>query len=215
MSGNKTRLATLWLDGCSGCHMSLLDLDEDLLAVAADVDLVYGPLVDRKDFPEQVDITLVEGAVATDEDEARIRRARIGTSSALVALGDCSVTGNVPSMRNAFSVAEVLQCAYGGAEAPRRPHRRLPVLKDKVVPVHHVVDVDLFLPGCPPSAAVIRHALTALIGWSSGQALEGEPSSGEAGLPNRVPERGERGDKVSLSLDSLRASLADLTRFGA
>ena len=69
---DKKRLATVWLDGCSGCHMSFLDMDERLLALAALVDLVYSPLVDAKEFPENVDLTLVEGAVSSEEDLHKI-----------------------------------------------------------------------------------------------------------------------------------------------
>ena len=65
---NKMRLATAWLDGCSGCHMSILDLDERLIELTQFADLVYSPLVDTKEYPENVDIVLVEGAVSTDED---------------------------------------------------------------------------------------------------------------------------------------------------
>src|SRR5689334_14543206 len=95
----KTRLATIWLDGCSGCHMSFLDMDERLLALTSQMDLVYSPLVDRKDFPDQVDVTLVEGSVSSDGDLEKILHVREHTRL-LVSLGDCAVTGNVPSMRN-------------------------------------------------------------------------------------------------------------------
>jgi len=95
----KLRLATVWLDGCSGCHMSLLDLDESILAVAEKADLVYGPLVDAPEFPENVDVTLVEGAVSSQEDWKKIQLIR-GRTRILVSLGDCAVTSNVPSMRN-------------------------------------------------------------------------------------------------------------------
>ena len=98
---SKVRLATVWLDGCSGCHMSLLDIDERLLELAERVSVVYGPLVDAKEFPENVDVTLVEGAVSSDEDLHRIRKIRARTKI-LVSLGDCAVTGNVPAMRNHF-----------------------------------------------------------------------------------------------------------------
>ena len=102
----RTRLATVWLDGCSGCHMSFLDIDEKLLELADQVELVYSPLVDRKDFPEDVDITLVEGAVSNEEDFAKIKRIRSRTRL-LVSLGDCAVTGNVPALRNTISAAFV------------------------------------------------------------------------------------------------------------
>jgi NAD-reducing hydrogenase small subunit len=107
---SKVRVATVWLDGCSGCHMSFLDMDERLIALAERIDLVYSPLVDRKEFPERVDVTLVEGAVAT-EDLEKIRHVRAHTK-VLVALGDCAVTSNVPSMRNGFPVAAIVDRAY-------------------------------------------------------------------------------------------------------
>ena len=69
----KKRIATVWLDGCSGCHMSFLDMDERLLAIAGAADLVYSPLVDAKEFPENVDVTLVEGAVSSEEDLEKIK----------------------------------------------------------------------------------------------------------------------------------------------
>jgi len=96
---SKKRLATVWLDGCSGCHMSFLDIDERLLTLAESADLVYSPLVDAKVFPEGVDVTLVEGAVSSEEDLRKIKMVRQRTTI-LVSLGDCAVTANVPGMRN-------------------------------------------------------------------------------------------------------------------
>ena len=112
MSEPKIRLATVWLDGCSGCHMSLLDTDERLIdAGASTSSVVWGPLVDAKEFPEDVDVTLVEGAVSSEEDLHRIRLVRARTKI-LVSLGDCAVTGNVPAMRNKFGADAVLRRAY-------------------------------------------------------------------------------------------------------
>jgi NAD-reducing hydrogenase small subunit len=157
------RIATIWLDGCSGCHMSFLDMDERILDLVKVATVVYSPLVDAKEFPDGVDVTLVEGAVATDEDEAKIRKIRSRTK-VLVSLGDCAVTGNVSSMRNPFSVKSVFERAYvDNADTSTIPSDRLPVLRDVVVPVHHVVDVDLTLPGCPPSADLIHWAVTELL----------------------------------------------------
>src|SRR5690349_2758055 len=104
----KVRVATVWLDGCSGCHMSFLDIDERVIDLADKIELVYSPLVDLKEFPENVDVALVEGAVSSDEDlhKAQIIRAR---SKIVVSLGDCAVTSNVPSMRNPFGVDAIVQ----------------------------------------------------------------------------------------------------------
>jgi NAD-reducing hydrogenase small subunit len=161
---SKVRMATVWLDGCSGCHMSFLDIDERILAVAERVDLVYSPLVDAKTFPEQVDVTLVEGAVSNEDDLHKIRHVRAHTAC-LVALGDCAVTGNVPAMRNACGPAAALERAYIENAAGRAaiPDRVVPALLPRVRPVHEVVEVDVHIPGCPPSADVIFGALMNLL----------------------------------------------------
>jgi NAD-reducing hydrogenase small subunit len=163
----KIRLATVWLGGCSGCHMSLLDLDEWLIDLAAHIDLVYSPIADTKLFPEGVDLALVEGAIASDEHMEIIHAVR-RNSKVLVSLGDCAVTGNVTALRNPLGEAGLtLQQIYVDHGDPRGviPAEAgiVPVLLDKVVPVHAVVKVDLFLPGCPPPAPRIRAMLEALL----------------------------------------------------
>jgi NAD-reducing hydrogenase small subunit len=157
---NKLKLATVWLDGCSGCHMSFLDIDERILTLAEKVDLVYSPLVDVKEFPEWVDVALVEGAVSSDEDFEKIRHIRAHTKT-LVSLGDCAVTGNVPSMRDQFPLEQVLNRAYieNATLNQQVPSNVVPKLLAKVRPVHEVVNVDVFVPGCPPSADLIFSVL--------------------------------------------------------
>jgi NAD-reducing hydrogenase small subunit len=161
---SKLRLATVWLDGCSGCHMSFLDMDERLLELAGKVDVVYSPIVDHKEFPEAVDVTLVEGSISSEDDLAKIRKIRARTK-VLVSLGDCAVTGNVPSMRNMFPVRDVLRRAYveNAASGSPIPDQVVPRLLDRVSPVHEVVEVDVFVPGCPPSADTIFATLCSLV----------------------------------------------------
>jgi NAD-reducing hydrogenase small subunit len=151
----RPRLATLWLDGCSGCHMSLLDLDERLLEVVERYELVYSPLLDVKEYPESVDVALVEGAVSTEADLRRIRIVRECTRT-LVSFGDCAVTGNVPALRNRIGI----EAALAVYEVP--PIREVPKLLP-VLPVHQVVPVDHWLPGCPPAADAIFEILMALL----------------------------------------------------
>ena len=161
---SKLRMATVWLDGCSGCHMSFLDMDERLLAVADQIDLVYSPLVDAKVFPEDVDLTLVEGAVSNEDDLHKLKIVRSRTRQ-LVALGDCAVTSNVPGMRNYFSRDEILRRAYleNASLNQSIPNEMIPRLLPKSRPVHDVVKVDIFIPGCPPHAEVLFATLAALL----------------------------------------------------
>jgi NAD-reducing hydrogenase small subunit len=160
----KVRLATVWLDGCSGCHMSLLDMDEAILNVAKRADVVYGPLVDAQEFPKSVDVTLVEGAVSSQEDLAKLQTIRQRTKL-LVALGDCAVTGNVPAMRNQHPARKMLERIYvEGAQVNKGvPADGVPALLRQAVPLHEVVKVDLHVPGCPPSAKAIAMVLGELV----------------------------------------------------
>jgi NAD-reducing hydrogenase small subunit len=138
--------------------MSILDLDERLVELSEQFELVYSPLVDYKEFPEQVDITLIEGSVSSDEDLRKIRAVRAHTRI-LVSLG------NVPAMRNSIPVSELLDCVYkgNGLLQEQVPAERLPSLLPRVRPVHEVVNVDLFVPGCPPSADTIFTVISELL----------------------------------------------------
>jgi len=153
----KTRLATVWLDGCSGCHMSLLDIDEAIVPLAGKVDLVYGPLVDAQEFPKGVDVTVVEGAVSSQDDLEKIRLIR-SRSKLVVALGDCAVTSNVPAMRNNIPVKKLLESIYTVI-----PTDGVPQLLRHAVPVHDAIKVDLHVPGCPPPAKAIAFVLGELL----------------------------------------------------
>jgi len=164
----RLRLATVWLAGCSGCHMSLLDLDEWLFELAGKVELVYSPIADVKRFPAEVDVTLVEGAVANRDNLELIRRVR-RNSRLLISFGDCAITGNVTALRNPLGdPAPLLRRVYVDnvefpSGAPPSEEGIVPRLLERVQPVHEVVSVDLYLPGCPPSAARIRAALEPLL----------------------------------------------------
>ncbi len=160
----RPRIATVWLDGCSGCHMSLIDLDERILDIFGRADLVYGPLVDVKVFPENVDVCLVEGAVSSVDDLERIKTVRERTKT-LIAFGDCAVTSNVPGMRNPIGVEPLLKRAYleNVDINPMIPNRIVPQLLPTSQPVNRFVDVDIFLPGCPPHPDLIYTLLDDLL----------------------------------------------------
>lgn len=158
---NKLSIATIWLDGCSGCHMSFLDIDDKILQLVERYDILYSPLIDIKDFPQEVDVTLVEGAISTDEDVKKIEMIRKRTKT-LIAFGDCAVTANVPAMRNRFSLQQVIDRGYIETTPKNKiiPNESVPKLLDKAYPVCHFIDVDHFLQGCPPSADLIFYVLT-------------------------------------------------------
>ncbi|MEY6433062.1 NADP oxidoreductase [Thioalkalicoccus limnaeus] len=159
----KIRVATTWLDGCSGCHMSFLDLDERLFELAQRVEMVHGPLVDTKSLPERVDIGIIEGSISTEEDLVKARAFR-RRCTRLVSLGDCAVNGNVPALRNRFPLAEVTDRAFRETVTlqPMVPSQGVPKLLKMVLPVHGVVAVDVYIPGCPPSADTIWYVLSEL-----------------------------------------------------
>jgi NAD-reducing hydrogenase small subunit len=144
--------------------MSFLDMDEALLSLAEKFDLVYSPLVDVKVFPENVDIALIEGAVSSEEDLHKVVMIRERTR-VLVSLGDCAVTANVPSMRNPFGVEAIYDRAYreNATLDPGIPDRSIPKLLPQARPLHEVVAIDVFVPGCPPRADVIYYALSELL----------------------------------------------------
>ncbi len=142
--------------------MSLLDIDERILDVARLADIVKSPVVDGKEMPE-VDITLVEGSVTSDEHYRELIHIRKKTK-VLIALGDCAVMTNVTGMRNYFNLKDVFDTAYvhavsndGEGQVPDHPS--LLKLNEKVQPLHEVVKVDFVLPGCPPDADAIFYVL--------------------------------------------------------
>jgi len=152
--------------------MSFLDLDERLMEFAEQAQLVYSPVMDVKEFPDGVDVTLVEGAVGNTEHLEMLREIRRKTR-VLVALGDCAVTGNVPSMRNPIPREEVLHAVYGEGEVPGLEEGEVPKLLPQALPLSMVVPVDGFIHGCPPPADRIWKFIRKLMSGEA-PALSGE-----------------------------------------
>jgi len=161
----KIKVATAWLGGCSGCHMSFLDLDERLIDLAKLVEFTASPITDVKEIPS-VDVGIIEGAVCNDENEHVLRTMR-SRCKVLIALGDCAITGNIPALRNQQKLPNVMERGYVGSEStqagrvPAAPE--LPRLLTKVRPIQEFVKVDAHIPGCPPDADAIWYALTELL----------------------------------------------------
>ena len=162
----KPRVATAWLGGCSGCHMSFLDLDERLIELADKIDLVYSPIADVKQFPENVDVTLVEGAIANSENEEMAHIIR-KNSRLVIAFGDCATTGNVTAMRNSIPLEDVQRRSYIelADKNPQIPNEYVTIaqLLKTARPLHEVIKVDVWLHGCPPTADQIWFAVSELL----------------------------------------------------
>lgn len=162
----KPKVASDWLAGCAGCHMSLLDIDERIVSLIELVDLRATPITDFKEPDEGgVDVGILEGGInnSTNERVAKMMRKR---SKILVALGDCAVFGGVPAMRNFFTLEETLKRAYVDTpstdESGKIPSSPELATMTRVRAVHEVVPVDIFVPGCPPDADIIFYVLSEL-----------------------------------------------------
>jgi NAD-reducing hydrogenase small subunit len=144
--------------------MSLLDMDEKIITLASLIEMVYSPTVDMKQYPQNVDVCLVEGAASSDEDIHKLKIIRLNTKC-LVALGDCAITGNVPSMRNMYKVEEILNRAYveNAVLQQQIPKIGVPLLQARCRPIHEIVKVDVFVPGCPPPSETIYNCVADLL----------------------------------------------------
>ena len=162
----KPKVATDWMAGCAGCHMSLLDMDERIIQVAELVDIRATPITDLKHADKSgVDVGILEGAINNTANEEQAHWMR-DHCKILVAFGDCAVFGGVPAMRNFFTIEESLRRAYvetpstdSSGMIPSDPELCVPT---RVRAIHEVVPVDIFLPGCPPDADAIFYVLVEL-----------------------------------------------------
>ena len=147
---SKPTLATVSLGGCEGCHVSLLDAHEGLLALLDTADLVYSPFSGPSEIPAHVDVVMVEGAVTTDEDLRRLRAAR-AAGDTLVAVGSCAVLGGIGGLRNLSRLSDVTATAFG---AGAKKSELLPTLERHVHAITDFVEADIIVPGCAPQTAI-------------------------------------------------------------
>ena len=164
---SKPIIDTASLAGCFGCHMSVLDIDAKILQLIELVEFNKSPIDDIKTFTKPCDVGLIEGGCCNSENVEVLRSFR-KNCKALVAVGECAIMGGLPAMRNGIPIKECLEEAY--LRCPTVDDKiipndeELPIILDKVYPLHEIVKIDYFLPGCPPSADLIWEALTALVG---------------------------------------------------
>lgn len=162
----KARVSTEWLSGCSGCHVAVVDLHEKLLNLIEEIEFVRVPvLMDEKGYPE-ADVGIVEGAVRSEHDRHALLEMRRSCRK-IVAFGTCAVYGGPSGIGWLYGRDAILSKAYGGnptdAKGSTVPSQT-PVLEESVTPIDEVVEVDMYLPGCPPHPFYIAAGLRALLG---------------------------------------------------
>lgn len=166
---SKPIIATASLAGCFGCHMSILDIDDRILKLIELVEFNKSPIDDIKTFTKQCDIGIIEGGVCNTENLHVLKDFR-KNCKILISLGECAIMGGLPAMRNGIPVRECLEEAYlngptvGENKSKIMPNdEEIPIITDKVYPLHEIVKIDYYLPGCPPRADLIWQAVVALV----------------------------------------------------
>ena len=179
----KPKVAFYWCASCGGCEEAVVDLAEDVLAVVEAVDIVFWPVAldfKREDVEALADgelaASFINGAIRTSEQQEMAELLR-RKSGAVVAFGSCAWLGGIPGLANLYSREEILERVYREVPslvneegtmpdedtAVQEGHLTLPAFSDSVRTLDQVVDVDYFLPGCPPPGHLIRAAVMALV----------------------------------------------------
>ncbi|MFA5312733.1 MAG: oxidoreductase [Methanomassiliicoccales archaeon] len=177
----KLRIAFYWGASCGGCEIAVLDMNERILEVVKFADIVFWPVAmdvkysDVEAFPDgYIDITFFNGSIRNSEQEhmAKLLRSK---SQTLVAFGSCAHEGSVPGLANLSDARSILENVYlrndnvkvGVVPKPdssvKEGKLHIPVFYDTVRTLDQTVDVDYYLPGCPPPVALINKALDAIL----------------------------------------------------
>ena len=179
----KLNLAVYWGAACGGCCVSVLDVHEKLYDVVAHADLVFWPIAldtkyhDVEEMPDQfIDITLYNGAVRNSENEhiAHLLRRK---SKILIAYGACAHLGGIPGLANFSDRESLFHRVYEDSESTENPDKtrplpefavkegtlRLPAFYNDVMTLDQAVDVDYYLPGCPPQSERLLEVFMAVV----------------------------------------------------
>lgn len=161
----KVKLNTEWLSDCGGCHVAIVDLHEKILQVLEAVEIGHCPvLTDIKNYPD-ADVGIISGAIRNQHERdiaVRMRKA----CKAVIAFGTCAVYGGISGAGAIHSRDEIFDAVYRRNKTTELnviPGDKLPPLESTVHPLDEVIDVDMYLPGCPPHPYFIFEALAALI----------------------------------------------------
>jgi F420-non-reducing hydrogenase small subunit len=182
MSKNKLKIAFYWAASCGGCEIAVLDINEKILDVVQIADIVFWPVAmdvkysDVKVMPDKyIDITFFNGSIRNSEQEeiAKLLRQK---SKTLVAFGSCAHEGCIPGLANLHDSKEILEYVYQKQKGLVNPEGTIPKTETKVkegtleIPKFYdtvktlaqTVDVDYYLPGCPPPVKLIANAIDAI-----------------------------------------------------
>ena len=166
---DKINIGTMWLGGCSGCHLSIADFHESLLDVLELAEFRFSPvLMDTKyDEVPELDVLIVEGGIRNDENRELAEMLK-EKANMVISYGTCACYGGIPGLGNLWTVEELEQEAYVNSVSTINPegiipHEEVPHLESRVRPLDSVMDIDLMIPGCPPRSDVVAQAILALL----------------------------------------------------
>lgn len=172
---DKVKIGTMWLGGCSGCHLSIADFHESLLDVMELAEFKFSPvLMDTKyDEVPELDILIVEGGIRNDENR-ELAEMLNEKAKMVISYGTCACYGGIPGLGNLWTVEELEQEAYINSVSTINPegiipNEDVPHLESRVRPLDSVMDIDLMIPGCPPRSDVVAQAVLALL---NGETIE-------------------------------------------
>jgi sulfhydrogenase subunit delta len=154
MSGKKPRLAVWKFASCDGCQLSLLDCEDELLAVAGAIDIAYFPEATRGEISGRYDVSLVEGSVTTEHDAERIKDVR-ARSNVLITIGACATAGGIQALKNFADVKDYIPMVYAHPEY-------IHTLATSTAISDHV-KVDFELRGCPINKMQLVELVSAFV----------------------------------------------------
>ena len=183
LTDKKLNLAFYWAASCGGCEIAVLDIDEKILDVIKIADILFWPVAIDTKYKDvehmkdgKIDVCFFNGAIRTEEQEhmAKLLRKK---SKILIAFGACSVNGGIPGLANLANKKQIFEVAYLKNPSTDNPKKTVPKTKtnvkegeltlpefyDTVKSLDQVVDVDFYLPGCPPTPELIMNALNSIV----------------------------------------------------
>jgi F420-non-reducing hydrogenase small subunit len=213
----KPKIGFYWCASCGGCEESVVDLAEDILTVTELVDIIFWPVAmdfKKEDVEKMEDnsifASMINGAIRTSEQEEMAKLLR-KKSKFLIAYGSCAHLGGIPSLANQFTKEEIIKYIYNDApsvinESSEYPKTKfdhnsstitLPHFSNIVRTLDQTVEVDYYLPGCPPTPKILKEALFALL--SDNVPPKGTVLSPDIALCEECPRKSTKPETLSFT----------------